>query len=116
NPLSPDADFDLPQFPDIHNISMGFWDPVKAATSPSIAPGLGGNVPYTLARTPISWRLPLYAPPVCYISVPDYAKGTNISWERYQASGTSGQHRRCQQATVRRHAPPRMPAGSSVDA
>ena len=65
---------------DIHNISMGFWDPVKAAMSPAANPGLGGNVTYTLAGTPIWWRLSFYAPSVCYISVPDYVHGSNVSY------------------------------------
>jgi hypothetical protein len=41
---------------------MGFWDPVEAATSLAANPGLGGNVTYTLAGTPIWWRLSFYAP------------------------------------------------------
>ena len=65
---------------DIHNISMGFWDPVNAAMSPAANPGLGGNVTYTLAGTPIWWRLSFYAPSVCFISVPDYVNGSNVSW------------------------------------
>ena len=76
--VTPDELFD--DSVDIHNISMGFWDPVKAATSPAANPGLGGNVTYTLAGTPIWWRLSFYAPSVCFISVPDYVGGSKVSW------------------------------------
>ena len=76
--VTPDELFD--DSVDIHNISMGFWDPVKAATSPAANPGLGGNVTYTLAGTPIWWRLSFYAPSVCFISVPNYVNGSNVSW------------------------------------
>lgn len=65
---------------DRHNISMGFWNPEKAATSPSADPGLGGNVTYALEDTPIWWRLSFYAPSVCFISAPDYVGGSNVSY------------------------------------
>ena len=35
---------------------------------------------YTLAGTPIWWRLSFYAPSVCFISVPNYVNGSNVSW------------------------------------
>jgi dienelactone hydrolase len=65
---------------DVHNISMGFWDPVKAATSPGADPGLGGNVTYALEGTPIWWRLSFYAPSVCFLSVPNYVGGGDVSF------------------------------------
>jgi Chlorophyllase len=77
---------------DIHNISMGFWDPDKAAASGD--PLMGGNVPYTVEGTPIKNRLSFYAPSVCYISVPDYTGGSDLSYggpdsaDRHRADST----------------------------
>jgi hypothetical protein len=65
---------------DLHSISMGFWDPAKALSSPTLDPGLGGNVTYTLEGTPIWWRLSFYAPSVCFISAPNYTGGSDTSW------------------------------------
>lgn len=58
---------------DRHNISQGFFDPVKAATS--LDPLYGGNVPYTIAGRPVADRLSFYHRSVCFVSVPDYAAG-----------------------------------------
>ena len=66
---------------DVHDISMGFWDPDKAAASGD--PLYGGNVPYTIAGLPIADRLSFYYRHACFISVPDYVHGgTGIPHER----------------------------------
>lgn len=59
---------------DRHNISQGFFDPALAAGSAD--PLYGGNVPYKIAGKPVADRLSFYHRSVCYISVPDYARGT----------------------------------------
>lgn len=55
---------------DRHNISQGYWDAAQAALSGD--PMFGGNVPYTIAGTPVEDRLSFYHPSVCRISRPDY--------------------------------------------
>jgi dienelactone hydrolase len=64
---------------DIHDISMGFWDPAKAIAYGD--PLFGGNVPYGssiyhLAGQPVAWRLSEQRS-VCYTSVPDYVNGND---------------------------------------
>jgi pimeloyl-ACP methyl ester carboxylesterase len=58
---------------DIHNISMGLWDPQKALASGD--PLFGGNVPYKIAGLRIADRLSFYYRHACFISVPDYVHG-----------------------------------------
>ncbi len=58
---------------DIHNISMGFWDPAKAIASGD--PLFGGNVPYEIEGLPVADRLSFYYRHACYLSVPDYVGG-----------------------------------------
>jgi len=53
---------------DRHNLSQGFWDPVKAAESGD--PVYGGNVPYIIAEMPVANRLSIYFHSKCNISVP----------------------------------------------
>lgn len=67
------------QFPegsiDKYNISQGFYDPVKAATSGD--PLYGGNVPYTIEGLWVTDRLSQEFTSYCAISVPDYVGGSN---------------------------------------
>lgn len=61
---------------DVHGtISMGLWDPNKAAAS--LDPLFGGNVPYTIAGRPVKDRLSFYYRNACYLSVPDYVGGAD---------------------------------------
>jgi pimeloyl-ACP methyl ester carboxylesterase len=55
---------------DLHNISQGFFDPVKAAASGDL---YGGNVPYTVERMPVADRLSFYYLSRCSLSVPGSA-------------------------------------------
>ena len=74
--VTPDMLFD--DSVDKHNISMGFWDWDKAIASGDLL--YGGNVVYALGGTPIRWRLSFYAPSVCFISVPNYVGGNDVSY------------------------------------
>jgi dienelactone hydrolase len=58
---------------DVHNISMGLWDPDRAAASGD--PLYGGNVPYKIQGLRIADRLSFYYRHACYVSVPDYVHG-----------------------------------------
>ncbi len=58
---------------DIHNISMGFWDPDLALASADLL--YGGNIPYTVAGLETRDRFSPYFQSVCSISVPDYVSG-----------------------------------------
>ena len=58
---------------DIHDISMGFWDPDKAAASGD--PAFGGNVGYRIKGLRVADRLSFYYRHACYVSVPDYVHG-----------------------------------------
>ena len=58
---------------DIHNISMGLWDPDKAAAAGD--PLYGGNVPYKIQGLRTADRLSFYYRHACYVSVPDYVHG-----------------------------------------
>jgi len=58
---------------DIHNISMGLWDPDQAIANAD--PVFGGNVPYELEGMPVSDRLSFYYRHACFLSVPDYLGG-----------------------------------------
>lgn len=60
---------------DKHNISQGFWDPVKAATSGD--PLWGGNVPYRLQGKSTRDRWSYYYRSVCSLSVPNYVGGSS---------------------------------------
>lgn len=60
---------------DVHNISMGFWDPEVAEANGD--PLFGGNVPYTIEGT---WTLERFSPfyrSFCSVSVPDYMNGSS---------------------------------------
>jgi hypothetical protein len=58
---------------DIHNISMGFWDPDQAIASGDLL--YGGNVPYRVEGLETRDRFSPYYRSVCSISVPDYVNG-----------------------------------------
>lgn len=58
---------------DVHDISMGFWDPEKAAASGD--PLFGGNVGYRIRGLRVADRLSFYYRHACYLSVPDYVHG-----------------------------------------
>lgn len=58
---------------DKHNISMGMFDPVLAATSGD--PLFGGNVPYTVNGKWITDRLAQEFRSFCSVSVPNYVDG-----------------------------------------
>jgi dienelactone hydrolase len=62
---------------DIHNISMGFYDPVKHATSGD--PLYGGNVPYSIDGLWVTDRLAQEYRSFCSVSVPDYVGGSDGS-------------------------------------
>ncbi|MGH2752970.1 MAG: Ig-like domain-containing protein [Actinomycetota bacterium] len=62
---------------DIHNISMGWYDPVKHATSGD--PLYGGNVPYSIDGLWVTDRLAQEFRSFCSISVPDYVGGSDGS-------------------------------------
>ena len=58
---------------DVHDISMGFWDPEKATASGD--PLFGGNVGYRIKGLRVADRLSFYYRHACYLSVPDYVHG-----------------------------------------
>jgi hypothetical protein len=58
---------------DIHNISMGFWDPEKALASGD--PLFGGNVPFSIAGTETRDRFSYYYQSVCSVTLPNYVAG-----------------------------------------
>ena len=58
---------------DVHNISMGFWDPMLAVTSGD--PQYGGNVPYAVAGLETRDRFSPYFQSVCSLTLPNYVKG-----------------------------------------
>lgn len=60
---------------DVHNISMGLYDPVQALENGD--PVFGGNVPYRIEGLPVADRLSFYYRHTCHISVPDYAGGSD---------------------------------------
>jgi hypothetical protein len=62
---------------DIHNISMGWYDPVKHATSGN--PLYGGNVPYSIEGLWVTDRLSPEFRSFCAVSVPDYVGGSDGS-------------------------------------
>jgi hypothetical protein len=55
---------------DRHNISMGFWDPVAAATSGDAL--YGGNTPYTIEGLSTTDRLATDFRSYCAVSLPSY--------------------------------------------
>lgn len=61
---------------DKHNISMGFWDPAKAAEAGD--PLFGGNVPYRVEGTWTLERLSPFYRNFCAVSVPDYVGGSGV--------------------------------------
>ncbi len=65
----------LPGTIDKHNISMGFWDPEKAAASGDEL--FGGNVPYEVEGTWTLERLSPFYRNYCTVSVPDYVNGSS---------------------------------------
>jgi hypothetical protein len=58
---------------DIHNISMGWYDPVQHALSGD--PLYGGNVPYSIEGLWVTDRLAQEFRSFCSVSVPDYVGG-----------------------------------------
>ena len=58
---------------DLHNISMGFWDPMLAISSGD--PLYGGNVPYRIAGLETRDRFSPYFQSVCSLTLPNYVKG-----------------------------------------
>jgi pimeloyl-ACP methyl ester carboxylesterase len=60
---------------DRHNLSQGFWDPVRAVES--LDPLYGGNVPYTIEGMPVADRLSFYFLSKCFITAP----GTSVRAE-----------------------------------
>jgi hypothetical protein len=58
---------------DIHNISMGWWDPELAVTSGD--PLFGGNVPFSVAGTETRDRFSYYYQSVCSVTLPNYVAG-----------------------------------------
>ncbi|MEK6806664.1 MAG: hypothetical protein AABY95_08445 [Pseudomonadota bacterium] len=58
---------------DVHNISMGFWDPDLAVASADLL--YGGNIPYTVSGLETRDRFSPYFQSVCSISLPDYVGG-----------------------------------------
>ena len=60
---------------DIHNISMGFYDPQQHAASGD--PFYGGNVPYSIEGFWITDRLAQEFRSFCSVSVPDYVNGSD---------------------------------------
>lgn len=61
---------------DRHNISMGWWDPVQAATSGD--PVFGGNVPYRIEGQWITERLAYEYPSTCHVTRPRYTASTDL--------------------------------------
>jgi hypothetical protein len=62
---------------DRHNISMGWYDPIRHATSPD--PLYGGNVPYSIDGLWVTDRLAQEYRSFCSVSVPDYLGGSDGS-------------------------------------
>ncbi|HYI46673.1 MAG TPA: hypothetical protein VE174_14540 [Actinomycetota bacterium] len=62
---------------DIHNISMGFYDPAKHAASGD--PLYGGNVPYSIEGLWVTDRFAQEFRSFCSVSVPDYVGGSDGS-------------------------------------
>ena len=62
---------------DIHNISMGFYDPQQHAMSGN--PLYGGNVPYSIDGLWVTDRLAQEFRSFCSVSVPDYVEGSDGS-------------------------------------
>lgn len=62
---------------DVHNISMGFWDPEQAVSSGDLL--FGGNVPVTVAGLETRDRFSPYFYHYCSVSVPDYVNGSDGS-------------------------------------
>ncbi|HEX9775119.1 MAG TPA: hypothetical protein VGB83_06030 [Actinomycetota bacterium] len=62
---------------DVHNVSMGYWDPELAATSGD--PLYGGNVPYAIEGLETRDRFSPYFYHYCSVSVPDYVGGSDGS-------------------------------------
>jgi len=62
---------------DVHNISLGFWDPVQAVESGD--PLFGGNVPVTVEGLETRDRFSPYFYHYCSVSVPDYIGGSDGS-------------------------------------
>ena len=62
---------------DIHNISMGLYDPAKHAASGD--PLYGGNVPYSIDGLWVTDRLSPEWRSFCSVSVPDYLGGSDGS-------------------------------------
>ncbi|HEX9712784.1 MAG TPA: hypothetical protein VGB52_09600 [Actinomycetota bacterium] len=60
---------------DVHNISLGFWDPELAVTSGD--PLFGGNVPVTVEGLETRDRFSPYFYHYCSVSVPDYVNGSD---------------------------------------
>lgn len=60
---------------DKHNISMGFYDPDKAAASGDLI--FGGNVPLAVEGTWTLERLSPFYRSYCTVSVPDYVNGSS---------------------------------------
>lgn len=58
---------------DRHNISAGWYDPVKAEESGDLR--YGGNVPYSIEGFPIDGLLSRYHRSRCFLSLPDYENG-----------------------------------------
>jgi len=81
----------LPGTIDKHNISMGFWDPEKAAASGD--PEMGGNVPYTVEGTWTLERLSPFYRSYCTVSVPDYRSGSSGAVAARAESGADGDMR-----------------------
>lgn len=60
---------------DVHNISMGWYDPQKHAASGD--PLYGGNVPYSIEGLWVTDRLSPEWRSFCSVSVPDYIEGSD---------------------------------------
>jgi pimeloyl-ACP methyl ester carboxylesterase len=73
---------------DRHNISQGFWDPAKAATSGD--PLYGGNVPYTIAGMPVADRLSFYFASKCFITPPPGVPGPRTVSDDMRTEGCQG--------------------------
>jgi hypothetical protein len=58
---------------DIHNISMGFWDPELAIANRD--PIYGGNIPYQVAGLEVRDRFSPYYQSLCALKLPNYLSG-----------------------------------------
>ena len=69
---------------DVHNISQGVFDPVKAlaAGDPD-----GGNVPYRIAGLPVADRLSFYFRSKCFITVPPGMGGPRVTSDDMRGEG-----------------------------